>query len=132
MRESSSSTHISICGTVTLAVPRTRPAYPRISLEGEFFFKYPIRDCCYELQCLRNPNQITYRFDIEPAGWTTIGIGARSFDRSYTMFGYYGGTLSCLSDCSDFVENSCTHCGDNVVQLGETCDGTDLDGEACT
>lgn len=90
--ESTSSTHISICGTVTLAVPRTRPAYPRINLEGEFFFKFPIRDCCYELQCLRNPNQITYRFDIEPAGWTTIGVGARSFDRSYTMFGYYGGT----------------------------------------
>ena len=24
---------------------------------------------------LRNPNQITYRFDLEPGGWTTIGMG---------------------------------------------------------
>lgn len=90
--DSSSPTRISICGTVTLAVPRTRPTYPRISLQGEFFYKNLVSDCCYELQCLRNPNQITYRFDIEPAGWTTLGVGARSFDRSYSMFGYYGGT----------------------------------------
>ncbi len=49
--------------------------------------------------------------------------------------GYSGGTLACLSDCSDFDTSGCeTHvaiCGNNVLEPGEECDGDDLGGATC-
>jgi hypothetical protein len=47
-------------------------------------------------------------------------------------FGFTGGTLTCLSDCSDFDTSSCTTmCGNDVAEPGEVCDGTDLAGWTC-
>jgi hypothetical protein len=48
-------------------------------------------------------------------------------------FGFNGGTLECLSDCSDFDTSSCSDdtCGNGVVDIGEQCDGVNLDGFDC-
>jgi len=48
---------------------------------------------------------------------------------------FTGGTLSCDSNCL-IDTNSCTGgtigiCGDGVVNIGETCDGGNLDGKTC-
>ena len=50
--------------------------------------------------------------------------------------GFYGGTLTCLADCSAFSTDVCAsvgRCGDGAIQtsFGEECDLTDLDGESC-
>ena len=48
--------------------------------------------------------------------------------------GFVGGTLGCAADCTAFDVNGCTVgpvCGDNVDELPEVCDGTDLAGEDC-
>ena len=51
--------------------------------------------------------------------------------------GFCGGKLTCLKDCSGFNTNQCKECpipsvcGDNDIDSGETCDGTDLDGKDC-
>lgn len=50
--------------------------------------------------------------------------------------GYTGGTLSCDSSCQ-FDTSQCTGgtpgiCGDNVVNPGETCDGTNFTGLSCS
>ena len=48
--------------------------------------------------------------------------------------GFTGGTLACLSDCSYFDTSNCegeVFCGNNVVEFGEFCDGTDLQGLSC-
>ncbi len=49
--------------------------------------------------------------------------------------GYYGGTITCTSDCLQ-DRASCVaagRCGDGVIQAGqgETCDGTNLGGQTC-
>ena len=49
-------------------------------------------------------------------------------------FGFDGGTLSCLADCSGFDESGCTvapYCGDGVKDPAEQCDTTDLAGQSC-
>ena len=49
-------------------------------------------------------------------------------------FGFTGGTLGCLSDCSSFDTSGCSGgpvCGDNAAEPPEVCDGTDLAGEDC-
>ncbi|MBU1411903.1 hypothetical protein KKD52_08150 [Myxococcota bacterium] len=50
--------------------------------------------------------------------------------------GYTGGTLGCLSDCSDFDETGCDGatgpvCGDSLSEGSEVCDGSDLRGKSC-
>jgi hypothetical protein len=49
-----------------------------------------------------------------------------------TSFGYFGGTLSCASDCT-FDLTACSNCGNQVVDFedGEVCDGNDLGGATC-
>ncbi|PKN45490.1 MAG: hypothetical protein CVU59_08895, partial [Deltaproteobacteria bacterium HGW-Deltaproteobacteria-17] len=52
------------------------------------------------------------------------------------LFGYHGGALACLGDCSDFDLSDCIvtgRCGDNLVQetFSEVCDGTDLGLASC-
>ena len=49
--------------------------------------------------------------------------------------GYTGGTLACAADCMTFVTSGCTggvHCGNNVREGTEACDGADLGGLDCT
>jgi cysteine-rich repeat protein len=49
--------------------------------------------------------------------------------------GYTGGTLGCSTDCRSFVTTGCTggvHCGNNVREGTEACDGADLGGLDCT
>jgi cysteine-rich repeat protein len=48
--------------------------------------------------------------------------------------GFTGGTLSCKSDCT-FDTQSCTSplpCGNNQIDAGESCDGTNLNGKICS
>ncbi len=48
--------------------------------------------------------------------------------------GFGGGTLRCKSDCSDFDPSGCEtppECGNNIKEIGEVCDGTDLAGQTC-
>jgi hypothetical protein len=48
---------------------------------------------------------------------------------------FAGGPLSCNSDCSGFITNQCTgySCNDDGNRdVGEACDGTDLNGYSCT
>jgi len=56
--------------------------------------------------------------------------------QSCLSLGYYGGTLSCATDCHGFVLNSCAQvgrCGDNSIQsaYGEQCDGFNLNLRTC-
>ena len=52
--------------------------------------------------------------------------------------GFCGGKLGCLNDCSGFDTNKCkpcpvpSVCGNNNIDPGETCDGTDLDSKDCS
>jgi hypothetical protein len=48
-------------------------------------------------------------------------------------FGFLGGTLECLPDCSDYDQSNCSdvECGNGIVEIGEECDGVNLDGETC-
>ncbi len=60
--------------------------------------------------------------DLDGNDCTTIGMG------------FVGGTLTCLSDCTNFDTSSCDlpPCGDGLVEGLETCDGTNLNGNDCT
>ena len=53
-----------------------------------------------------------------------------------TDLGYSGGRLLCTGDCSAFVEagcfNSAAVCGDGRVELGEACDGVNLQDLTCS
>jgi hypothetical protein len=52
-----------------------------------------------------------------------------------TDHSYLGGTLGCLGNCTDWDFTSCHMCGNDSIDSGETCDGTDLGGtgfELCT
>lgn len=53
--------------------------------------------------------------------------------RTCASFGYAGGTLGCLSDCTPNL-SACTPptCGNNVAEGFELCDGTDTDGWSCS
>ena len=47
---------------------------------------------------------------------------------------FSGGTLACLASCSDWDTTGCeltASCGNHTAESGETCDGTDLNGEDC-
>lgn len=48
--------------------------------------------------------------------------------------GFTSGTLSCATDCNSFVTTSCvtaTVCGNNSQEIGEICDGPDLNSATC-
>jgi hypothetical protein len=49
------------------------------------------------------------------------------------FFGYYGGTLSCTTQCVYDLASCMASgmCGDNIIQNGEICDGTNLVGNTC-
>ncbi len=88
----------------------------------------------------------TCKLDVSGCGGieTVCGDGIRSGDeecdaadfgdRSCGAFGYYGGTLSCNSDCTVSL-SACVQtgkCGDGTVQRDyEECDGPNLGGATC-
>ena len=48
--------------------------------------------------------------------------------------GFEAGTLKCMSNCSGFDTSECgksLKCGNNKVESGEVCDGSDLNGRNC-
>ena len=50
--------------------------------------------------------------------------------------GFYDGDLACSPDCTSYDTSGCInepepYCGDGLVNNGETCDGTDLQGTTC-
>ena len=48
--------------------------------------------------------------------------------------GFVGGFLGCAADCSAYDTSMCSDmatCGNDLTEVGETCDGTDLGGEDC-
>ena len=49
--------------------------------------------------------------------------------------GYDSGQLACKVDCTAYVTTGCEGtgpvCGNNLIETGETCDGTDLAGQTC-
>ena len=48
--------------------------------------------------------------------------------------GFFTGILTCRADCSGYDTVECvigTACGNNVIDVGEVCDGDDLGGETC-
>lgn len=48
--------------------------------------------------------------------------------------GFAGGFLGCMADCSDFDTSMCSDvavCGNDLTEISEMCDGTDLGGEDC-
>lgn len=82
---------VSVCGTVRLAQPATTPVFPRSAFIGSLTTSSLGLNCCTTLRCLRNPNEVRYRFELE-SGAFQLGVGARSDDFSYSQFGYYAGT----------------------------------------
>ena len=54
------------------------------------------------------------------------GLDLRGSD--CTDFGFTGGTLACMANCT-FDTSNCTGepvCGDDIIQWPEVCDGTEL------
>lgn len=83
---------VSVCGTVRLSEPATMPVFPRSLFTGTLRNSGTITLCSgCSLRCLRDPNELRYRFEIE-SGTLQLGVGARSVDFSYSQFGYYDGT----------------------------------------
>jgi len=41
------------------------------------------------------------------------------------------GRVACKNDCSDYDISNCVYCGNNEINLGEVCDGTNFAGESC-
>jgi hypothetical protein len=51
-----------------------------------------------------------------------------------TDLGFDGGTLTCAQDCSQVLENGCMqapNCGNGALDVGEACDGGNLNGQTC-
>lgn len=49
--------------------------------------------------------------------------------------GFASGTLACLSNCTGFDTSGCatpSTCGNNTIETGEVCDGSDLNSLGCT
>jgi hypothetical protein len=48
--------------------------------------------------------------------------------------GFDGGTLDCSQDCSEVIESGCMQapdCGNGNLDVGEACDGNNLNGQTC-
>lgn len=50
--------------------------------------------------------------------------------QSCLLAGFTGGTLGCTETCQ-WDTSECTTCGNEAVEVGETCDGSNLDGLSC-
>jgi hypothetical protein len=51
-----------------------------------------------------------------------------------TDLGFDGGTLDCSQDCSQVIESGCMqapNCGNGLLDVGEACDGNNLNGQTC-
>jgi hypothetical protein len=51
-----------------------------------------------------------------------------------TDLGFDGGTLDCSQDCSQVIESGCMqapNCGNGQLDVGEACDGGNLNGQTC-
>jgi hypothetical protein len=53
-------------------------------------------------------------------------------EETCSSLGFYGGELSCSSDCT-IINDSCQQCGDGIIQdnEGEICDGENFNGNSC-
>jgi len=51
-------------------------------------------------------------------------------DQTCATRGFVSGTLTCNSNCT-FNLSNCSMCGNDAVDSGENCDGTDLGGQTC-
>jgi hypothetical protein len=61
--------------------------------------------------------------------------GADFGTESCQTLGFEGGSLLCLSGCSQIDVSNCTAgatCGDGTIDQGEQCDGANLNGATCT
>ncbi|MFO0549323.1 MAG: hypothetical protein U0271_13100 [Polyangiaceae bacterium] len=71
---------------------------------------------------VKNPGEDCDGIDLGGASCTSIGMG------------FTGGTLSCDANCQ-FNTSACTtttnNCGNNTINPGEACDGTNLNGQNC-
>ena len=47
-------------------------------------------------------------------------------------YGFYTGTLSCTNACMANLGQCAGRCGDQTIQAGVQCDGTNLNGATCT
>ncbi len=51
-----------------------------------------------------------------------------------TDLGFDGGNLACAPDCSQVIESGCMqapNCGNGQLDVGEACDGNNLNGQTC-
>ena len=67
--------------------------------------------------------------DLAGNGETCDGVDLVGAD--CTTFGFDGGALACLDDCSDYDTSACTTCGNDILEAGEACDLLDLNGVTC-
>lgn len=66
-------------------------------------------------------------------GETCDGVLLNNQDCTTIGGGFSGGTLACNSTCDDWDTTNCiSSCGNDTVDTGETCDGTDLNSQGCT
>ena len=83
--------------------------------------------------------QEIYDYTCQGCGDTWIDYGetcdSRVFDLSCSDFGLSGGNVSCGNDChidTGLCSGSSGVCGDNKINPGEECDGTNLSGMNCS
>jgi len=60
--------------------------------------------------------------------------GEKLKNKTCATFGFEGGDIACLPDCSGFDISGCTsgeECGNDMVEGDEVCDGLDLREETC-
>lgn len=77
---------------------------------------------CYNATC-HNPT-------VDPGEDCEPGPPANLDGETCVTQGFVSGTLTCNSNCT-FNLSNCSMCGNNAMDAGENCDGTDLGGQSC-
>jgi hypothetical protein len=85
---------VDVCGEVALSEPMLEPVRPRGLLVGRFGFIGEVPLNGWRLQCLRDPNFMTYRVRVEADAGFALGLGARTFGFGTSLFGWYDGTAA--------------------------------------
>ena len=82
---------------------------------------------------VNNVNNVVCGNDLRETGEVCDGVDLAG--QTCVTRGFDGGALACAQDCGAFDTSACTGtgpvCGNGVVEVGEVCDGVNLEGNTC-